>query len=152
MGYKHLVALVSVVLVIGLTGFSLQAAKEGADADGSRDGVLVHLTAGPEDPHRVLMALQMASKMSESRPVAMYLDIEAVRIVLADSPDLTFAEFPSSHTQLKELIGRGVHVMACPGCLAVAGKKESDLMKGVHVASKDEFFTFTDGRILTLDY
>jgi len=42
--------------------------------------------------------------------------------------------------------------MACPGCLKVAGKTKKDLAEGVQVADKSVFFSFTKGRILTLDY
>jgi hypothetical protein len=42
--------------------------------------------------------------------------------------------------------------MDCPTCLAVAKKKPSDLIEGIQVANKEVFFSFTKGRILTLDY
>jgi predicted peroxiredoxin len=116
------------------------------------DGVFVHLTHGPEDPHRVLMGLQMAVMMSDSLDVAVYCDIQAVRIVLADAEDMSFEHFPSSHTQIKTLLERGVPVMACPGCLKAINKTAEDLMPGVTTASREKFFGFTDGRILTLDY
>jgi len=40
----------------------------------------------------------------------------------------------------------------CPGCLEAAGHKPEDVMEGVRIAQKDQFFDFTEGRILTLDY
>ncbi|TVS10562.1 MAG: hypothetical protein EA424_25190 [Planctomycetaceae bacterium] len=40
----------------------------------------------------------------------------------------------------------------CPGCLKAAGKTAADLAPGVEIADKDRFFSFTKGRILTLDY
>lgn len=45
-----------------------------------------------------------------------------------------------------------VTLMACPGCLKAAGKSVGDLAPGVKVAEKEAFFSFTRGRILTLDY
>jgi intracellular sulfur oxidation DsrE/DsrF family protein len=54
--------------------------------------------------------------------------------------------------QLAELQRRGVTLMACPGCLKAAGKTPADLIAGVQVADKSGFFSFTKGRILTLDY
>jgi predicted peroxiredoxin len=117
-----------------------------------RDGVFIHITRGPEDPHRVLMALNMATMMSEDRDVAVYFDINGVNVVLADAPDLTYAQFPSSKTQIATLLSRGVPLMACPGCLTAAGKSAADLAPGIQVADKQKFFSFTNGRILTLDY
>lgn len=116
------------------------------------DGVFLHIKSGPDQPHAVLMALQMAVMMSETQDVAVYLDIDGIGVVLKDAPDLAFSHFPSSHTQIAALGEKGVPVMACPGCLKAAGKSETDLMEGVRVADKETFFGFTDGRILTLDY
>lgn len=42
--------------------------------------------------------------------------------------------------------------MACPGCFAAAGKSAADLASGIQVADTQKFFSFTNGRILTLDY
>ncbi len=115
-------------------------------------GVFIHISHGPEDVHRVLMGLQMAVMMSETQDVLVYFDIHGIEAVLKDSEDLTFAQFPSSHTQIKKLIEQGVDVMACPGCLEALNYTPEDLMEGVKVANKNRFFEFTDGRILTLDY
>jgi predicted peroxiredoxin len=123
-----------------------------AEAQGARDGVFLHISHGVDDPHRVLMALSMAAIMAESRDVLVYFDIKGIEVVLGDAPDLTYSHFPSSKTQLEKLIGMGIGVYACPGCLKAAGKTEQDLMPGVKVADKDAFFAFTKGRILTLDY
>lgn len=117
------------------------------------DGVLIHLTAGQEDPHRVLMALKMANLMHEGgKNVLVYCDIKAVEVLVTGSDDLTVEPFPSLHAQLKSLSEAGVKVMACPGCLKAAGLSPDQLVEGVTVAEKDTFFNFTSGRILTLDY
>jgi predicted peroxiredoxin len=114
--------------------------------------VFIHISRGPEDPHRVLMGLNMARIMSDDHDVLVYFDITGVNVVLADSPDITFAQFPSSKTQIAALLDNGVPVMACPGCLTAAGKSAADLAPGIQLADKDRFFSFTAGRILTLDY
>jgi predicted peroxiredoxin len=117
-----------------------------------RDGVFVHITHSTDDPHRVAMALNMAAVMSEDHDVLVYFDIKGVEVVLKDSPDISFAQFPSSKTQLALLSGKGVTLAACPGCLQAAGRTEADLANGVTLAEKSGFFSFTKGRILTLDY
>lgn len=137
---QHLLALVLLVAAAGL-----QAAE-------TRDGVFVHISHGTDDPHRLLMALNMANMMSTDHPVVIYFDIKAVEAVLKESKDVRFAHFPSLKTQLAELAKRGVTMMACPGCLKVAGKTPADLAPGVQVADKAKFFSFTSGRIITLDY
>jgi predicted peroxiredoxin len=118
----------------------------------TRDGVFIHISHGADDPHRVLMALQMAVMMSEDKDVLVYFDIKGVEVVLKDAADIQFSHFPSAQTQLKKLAERKVTVMACPGCLKAAGKTAADLAPGIQVADKNAFFSFTKGRILTLDY
>ncbi len=120
----------------------------------SREGVLVHATAGPGNSHRLLMALRMADLMSEegARDVIVYCDIDAVHALVKTAPDVALAPFPTLDELLGRLSKRGVRVMACPSCLLSAGLGEKDLREGVTVAEKDAFFSFTKGRILTLDY
>jgi predicted peroxiredoxin len=127
------------------------ACVEDADDD-ARDGVLIHVSHGPDNPHRVLMALSMASMMAEDHDVLVYFDIQGVEVVLADAPDLAYAQFASSRAQIASLIEKGVPLMACPGCLQAAGKTAADLAPGIQVAERERFFSFTQGRILTLDY
>ena len=124
----------------------------GAVAEQPRDGVFIHVSHGGDEPHRVLMALSMASIMSEDRDVLVYFDIKGIDVVLKDSDDLSYSHFPSSKTQLTALPKKGVILMACPGCLKAADKTAADLAPGVQIADKDRFFSFTKGRILTLDY
>jgi predicted peroxiredoxin len=138
-------------LVAGAALLLGPAAAPGEDAP-HRDGVFIHVSHGTAHPHRLLMALNMAVIMSEDRDVVMYFDIDGVDAVLKDSEDVSYSHFPTSKTQLAELKTRGVTVMACPGCLKAAGKTEEDLADGVQIADKAKFFSFTKGRILTLDY
>jgi predicted peroxiredoxin len=116
------------------------------------DGAFVHIKSGPDETHRVMMGLRMAQIMAEDRDVLVYLDVDAIDLVLRDSPDLAMEPFGSSHAVIRDLIDRGVPVFACPGCLQAASKTPEDLMPGVRVAEKDAFFGFTEGRILTIDY
>ncbi|MBD3217693.1 MAG: hypothetical protein GF310_05400, partial [candidate division Zixibacteria bacterium] len=101
------------------------------------DGMFIHITKGPDNPHEVLMALQMAVMMVETQDVLIYFDIDGAQVVLNDSEDLTFSHFPSLHTQIKKLADLGVTMMACPGCLKVIGKTGDDLMPGVTVAERE---------------
>ena len=82
----------------------------------------------------------------------MYFDIEGVKVLLKDAPDITYSHFLSSKTQINLLLEKGIIIMACPGCLKSAGKSPEDLMDGIIVADKEKFFNFTEGRILTIDY
>lgn len=116
------------------------------------DGVFIHLSHGPEDPQRVLMALNMAKMMSDDKAVLLYLDIKGVFVVLNDAPDIQFKAFPSSHQLLNELKEKGVEVIVCPGCLKAAEKTPEDVQDWVKIATKEKFFDFCDGRIISIDY
>jgi predicted peroxiredoxin len=114
--------------------------------------MFIHISQGPSEPHRVLMAMSMAAMMAEDHPVLVYFDIKGIDVVLKDAKDITYAHFTPSKAQLQNLLKKGVTVMACPGCLKAAGKTPADLAPGVKVADKKTFFGFTEGRIITLDY
>jgi predicted peroxiredoxin len=134
------------IAVAGLLGPFSQA------GEAPKDGVFIHVSHGADDPHRLLMALQMANIMAEEHPVLVYFDIRAVDAVLADSPEVGYSHFASSRQQLQSLQDKGALLMACPGCLKAAGRSPDELAEGVLPADKAKFFSFTDGRILSLDY
>lgn len=117
-----------------------------------KDGVFLHISHGTDDPHRLLMALNMAVMMAQDHDVLVYFDVKAIDAVLKDSPDVSYSHFPASKAQIKTLLEKKVTLMACPGCLKAAGKTKDDLADGIQLADKEKFFSFTQGRILTLDY
>ncbi len=137
------------LIAVAILGCQHQSASH---LSSQKDGVFIHISTGSNDPHRVLMALNMANIMSQDRDVLVYFDIKGVEVVLKDAPDLTFSHFPSSRAQLNNLLQKGVPIYVCPGCLKAAGKTEADVMPGILIANKEAFFQFTQGRILTLDY
>ena len=118
----------------------------------SRDGIFIHITQCYDDPHRVLMPLKMAVMMADDKDVIVYLDIHAVEFLAKDAKDITYADFESAHSYIKQLAVKGVGVFACPTCMKIAGIDPEELIEGVQVAQKDIFFNFTKGRIVTLDY
>jgi len=145
----------TVVLILIVTMSLITPAQQNeskAMQEEVKDGVFVHISHGTEDPHRMLMGLTMAERMSADKDVILYIDITGIDVVLKDSPDLTLEPFASSKTLIKNLLNKGITIMACPTCLKAAGKSPEDLAEGISVADKDKFFNFTKGRILTLDY
>jgi predicted peroxiredoxin len=142
----------AVAIVAGLGCGPCEETVEAPVVEAPRDGVFIHISHGPEEPHRVLMALRMAELMAADKDVLVYLDITGIEVVLAGAEPIEHATFPPSDEQIPRLLELGVPLFACPGCLEAAGKTAEDLMEGIQVANKDAFFDFTDGRILTLDY
>ena len=149
----------SVLLIVGLLLLTScrqcpqQAAAPSAEKEGQvRDGVFIHITQCYDDPHRVLMPLKMAVMMADDKDVIVYLDIHAVEFLVKGAKDISYADFESAHTYIKQLAEKGIGVYACPTCMKIAGIDPEELIGGVQVAQKDKFFNFTEGRIITLDY
>jgi predicted peroxiredoxin len=113
--------------------------------DNVKDGVFVHISHGSDDPHRLLMALNMAKIMADDHDELVYLDIKGVDAVLKDSPDINYSHFPSSRTQFSALLKEGVTLMVCPGCLKAAGKSKEDVADGIQIADKKAFFDLPRG-------
>lgn len=143
----------TLILIMSLAFISnAQQGESIAIQEEVKDGVFIHISHGTDDPHRMLMGLTMAERMSADKDVILYIDITGIDVVLKDSPDLTLEPFASSKTLIQSLLKKGVTIMACPTCLKAAGKSPEDLAEGISVADKDKFFNFTEGRILSLDY
>jgi predicted peroxiredoxin len=117
-----------------------------------KEGIFLHISTSYDNPHRLLMPLKMATLMAPEKAVLIYMDIEAVKILVKNSKDIAHPEFESAHSYIKKLLEMGVEIYACPTCLKVAGYKTEELMDGIKPANKDRFFNFTKGRILSLSY
>ena len=148
---RRVTVLSACLAAISLT-IGCQSTGSRSDIASFKDGVFIHISKGPENPHAVLMALKMASLMSTDRDVLVYVDLKGVEAVMKDAPDLTFPSFDSSGTQIAGLLAKGVPIYVCPGCLKALNRKPEDVIPGLRIAEKEAFFSFTKGRILTLDY
>ena len=145
------------ILLVGIAGLVLALATARVQTTQAsvqvRDGVVIHVSHGRDDPQRAVMALDMASAMSGDHDVILYFDLKGIDLTLKDAPDLNYSgSTMSSKAELAALREKGVPMMACPGCLRAAGKNADDLAPGMRIADKNSFFSFTRGRILTLDY
>ena len=138
------------VAVLGLVVGA--AALCGCASEQRRDGVLIHVTAGQDDPHRVLTALLTAENLAKDMDVLVYFDVRGVEVALRESKNLSFHHLPFSRDQIRKLANMGIPVLACPDSLVAIGKSEADLMPGVKPAKPGDLHSFTRGRFLTLDY
>lgn len=148
---KNLIILVLAVTLLAGCSQQIKEEKEVINTtENVKDGMFIHVTSN--DPHRVLMAMNMADMVSEDHDVVMYFDIDGVHVLVKEAENITYAHFPGSQEQISKLTAKGVKIMACPACLKAAGYTPDDLMDGIDVADKATFFNFTKGRILTIDY
>lgn len=86
-----------VTLAVGV--IALGAIAQSDSQSRIRDGVLIHVSHGSDNPHRALMALRMAEVMSEDHDVLVYFDITAVELILKEANELEIKESPSSKTR-----------------------------------------------------
>jgi predicted peroxiredoxin len=138
------------ILSFFLIASTIQAQEK--DKQQEKEGIFLHITTSYDNPHRLLMPLKMATIMAQDKSVLIYMDIEAVKILVKDSKDITHPEFKSAHAYINKLLEMGVEIYACPTCLKVAGYKPEDLMEGIKTANKERFFNFTKERVISLSY
>jgi predicted peroxiredoxin len=131
----------------------ISSAEEGVQQT-KQDGMLIHISHGADDPHRVLMPLSLALKMSESMVVRVFFDIDGVTLVGKNAKNLTNEGFEKGSNELIQALLANDHVTlhVCPMCLKAAGMTQEDLLDGVQIADPGTFTGFTDGRIVSLDW
>ena len=149
---KVLALLLLPLLMSACIRVSTEVDKLAEPDDPITDGAFIHISKGSADTHDVLMALMLADKFSTSNDVLVFFDKEGIEMVTKDAPNLEMDPFDSSDEIFKRLVDLDVTILACPACMKVAGMEEGDLREGVQMAEKEQFFDFTEGRILTLDY
>jgi len=149
----------ALLIVIVLTFVSCQnaAVPETAESHQSeecqvKDGLFLHISTGYDNPKKALMALSLATIMAETKDVALFFDIEGVKLLTKTSEDIQLENFISLHEALDKLVEMDVLIMACPMCTKAAGINPDDYKDGIIIAEKEKFFDFTKGRILSLDY
>jgi len=116
------------------------------------DGAIVHLTYGVKNPERVLHALTFALELSQNYKVLVFLDIYGPEVVVTKLPGVELKKYEPSKLLVDKLLKKGVQILVCQKCLEALNYSEFDLMRGVKAVKTQDFFNFTDGRILTFAY
>ena len=142
---------ISIVCMV-LALFAICAFAEDASVAETRDGMFIHIKSGADNPHSVLMGLSLALKMVEDTDVLVFFSVKGVHHVLKKSEDLAYGDFKNSGELISQLLENGAKLFACPMCLSAEGFTKDELKDGIGVMTKDQFFGFTDGRIVTLDF
>lgn len=118
----------------------------------NNDGALIHISSGVDNPHKVLMGLTIALKLADEKDVIVFMDIKAPEVVLTNTKSLEYNKFEPSKILITKLLEKGVTVAVCPMCLEALNKSQFDLMKGIKIATQEDLFNFTTGRIISLSY
>src|SRR5262249_32715408 len=124
----------------------------GALASPENHPLLLHVTTG--DSWRGATGLEFARAMLKiGHPVALFLNLDAVRLALRTGQRATSASLPP---RPRRLLAASIHggglVLICPPCLSEFGSKRDDVAAGVQLGSPGslETFVFADNvRTLT---
>ncbi|MCG8472240.1 MAG: DsrE family protein [Desulfobacterales bacterium] len=95
-----------------------------------QERLFINLTSDTE--YRAKMAFFLGTKFleAEEMPVTVFLNVDAVRIALKQTPH------PELQVKLKVFLSAGGRVLICPMCLKkVAGASNNDFIKGIQVAT-----------------
>jgi predicted peroxiredoxin len=112
-----------------------------------------NITSGPEDPHPVTMALQLAGHaLDDERPVVLFFNVRGVHVPTVQLPDTTaFGDRPIKEL-LTGLVERGAEVHVCPHCMAALGVEATDLIEGAQVTNRDMLFAHLQGNTAVFTY
>ena len=104
--------------------------------------LLLNVTSGPEDLHKVTMALQLGGHaLDDDRELAVFLNVRAPVFAAKDcSAQLAFGKNPPVKTMLAALIKRGAKVHVCPHCAEVLGITTEDLIDGAQITNREKLF------------
>lgn len=159
---KYLKIFILLFLAVTISIYSQNKTKKGTQKTSAEeivrplpqppDGIFIHLSSGAENPQKVLTALTTALDMSADHEVYVYLDVNAVNIVVNNAKSIEMPKFKASKILIDKLISKGVAVSVSQLCLEANNKTKFDLMKGIKIANPEDFLNFTHGRILSLSY
>ena len=141
----------TILLTLVLFSFSNVSVMH-AETLAKGDGVFIHISSGFDNPHRVVMALTLALKMADDHDVFIFMDVKAPEVVLNSAKSIELNKFDPSKILISKLVEKGVKIGVCLTCLEVLNRSQFDLMKGISIAEKENFFNFTSGRIVSFSY
>ncbi len=122
-------------------------------ASSAPQSMFFNITSGPDDPHPVTMALQLAGHaLDDGRDVLLFFNVRGVHIPTAQLSDtLAFGDRPIKEL-LADLMERGAVVHVCPHCMAALEVSETDLIEGAQVTTRDLLFAYLTGNTAVFTY
>lgn len=131
------------VLALALAAGAWFFQTSSVDAAEAKAVLVLNVTSGAEDLHRVTMALQLAGHaLDDGRDVLVFLNVRAPVFASKNCPDaMTFRQNPPIPQMLASLMERGAEVHVCPHCMKVMGVAEADLIPGAEVTDREKLFS-----------
>lgn len=142
------------LLAVALAGCTQQGQmnRSAAESDG-KTPIFFSITSGPDDPHPVTMALQLAGHaLDDQREVVLFFNVRGVNIPTVQLSDtLAFGDSPIKE-MLAGLIERGAEVHVCPHCMSALGVEATDLVEGARVTTRESLFAHLQGNTAVFTY
>jgi predicted peroxiredoxin len=141
---------VGLVLMMGCAQADTQATSDDPTSPGI---VLFNITSGPDDPHAVTMALQLAGHtLDAGRDAVLFFNVRGVEVPITTLPDdLAFGDRPIKEL-LQSLMDRGAQVHVCPHCMQALQVEESALMPGAQVTNRELLFANITSNTVVFTY
>lgn len=115
--------------------------------------VVFNITSGPDHPHPVTMALQLAGHaLDDDRRVVLFFNVKGVAIPTKQlSPALAYHDKPIKGL-LAKLMERGAIVLVCPHCMKAESIAADQLVEGAQVADREKLFGRIGGNTVVFTY
>jgi predicted peroxiredoxin len=135
--------LLFVSLVLGFAGCAAQTPPPAKPIDLGAPTMFFNITSGPDQTHRVTMALQLANHaLAAKRRVVLFLNVEGVQLAKKDlDPKLAFHAKPVKEL-IASVIKKGAEVHVCPHCIAALKIDKTMLIDKAKVTSRSALFAF----------
>jgi len=145
------------IISLALAVFIVVACAAPASSDGAVSSdpptMFFNITSGPDNPHPVTMALQLAGhSLDDGREVVLFFNVQGVHVPTNElSETLAFGDEPIK-MMLAGLIERGAHVHVCPHCMAALEVEEADLVEGAQVTTRESLFAHVHSNTTVFTY
>jgi predicted peroxiredoxin len=125
-----------------------------AESDTAKRPLLLNITAGYDDPHKVTMALQLAGHgLDAGRQVYLFFNVRGVMVAAEgdETPDVAFNDKPV-RALLAGVVQRGAKVLVCPHCAKAMGLEADDLIDAAEFATAETLFAAVDRNAAVFTY
>lgn len=125
-----------------------------SEQDTARPTLLLNVVSGKEDVHAVTMAMQLANHgLNDNRHVVLFLNVRGPELATKDLPDsFALGANPPVRKMLADLIAKGADVLVCPACAKVMGVKETEIVAGTKMATRETLFGNLDANAVVFTY
>ncbi len=120
----------------------------------SDDKVIIGLTAGLDDPERVLLAYLMGVEaLRKNKQVLFWLTMDGIHVATEGfASQVHVPDAPEVAALHEEFVSSGGRMYACPVCVKTRGLQDATWVPGAEVKGAPSLYEFAEGGALTFTY